>query len=198
MTWSWQKCLGGEAAHGMIALGPRAVARLEQHAPAWPLPKIFRMTKGGKLDEALFKGSTINTPSLLCVEDWLDALAWAEGEGGLAGLVARADRNLAVIAEWVAASSGFGFLAADAASRSSTSVCLTITAPWFTALPADEQKARVGRLVKLLAAEDVAHDIGAYRDAPAGLRIWAGPTVETADLAALLPWLDWALDEIAG
>jgi phosphoserine aminotransferase len=198
VTWSWQKCLGGEAAHGMIALGPRAVARLEQHAPAWPLPKIFRMTKGGKLDEALFKGSTINTPSLLCVEDWLDALAWAEGEGGLAGLVARADRNLAVIAEWVAASSGFGFLAADAASRSSTSVCLTVTAPWFAALPADEQKARVGRLVKLLEAEGVAHDIGAYRDAPAGLRIWAGPTVETADLAALLPWLDWALDEIAG
>jgi len=161
------------------------------------MPKIFRMTKGGRLDEDLFAGATINTPSLLCVEDWIDALRWAEGAGGLPALVARAEGNLAAIAAWVERSSSFGFLAADPAVRSCTSVCLTITAPWFAALPTDEQRARVGRLVKLLAAEGVAHDIGAYRDAPPGLRVWAGPTIETADLEALLPWLDWALAQVA-
>ncbi|HPF70234.1 MAG TPA: phosphoserine transaminase [Candidatus Krumholzibacteria bacterium] len=197
VTWSWQKCLGGEGGHGMLALGPRAVERLLAHAPAWPMPKIFRMTKGGRLDEDLFAGATINTPSLLCVEDWIDALRWAEGAGGLPALVARAEGNLAAIAAWVERSSSFGFLAADPAVRSCTSVCLTITAPWFAALPTDEQRARVGRLVKLLAAEGVAHDIGAYRDAPPGLRVWAGPTIETADLEALLPWLDWALAQVA-
>ena len=196
-TWSWQKCLGGEAAHGMIALGPRAVARLESHRPAWPVPKIFRLAKSGQLDEGVFKGATINTPSLLCVEDWLDALTWAEGLGGLPELIARSERNLAAIAGWIDGSRDFAFLAADPGTRSCTSVCVTITAGWFAALPADRQQACVGRLVALLAEEGVAHDIGAYRDAPPGLRLWAGPTVETADLEALLPWLDWALARCA-
>jgi len=197
VTWSWQKCLGGEAAHGMIALGPRAVARLEEHVPAWPLPKILRLVKGGKLDEGLFAGATINTPSLLCVEDWLDALAWAESVGGLPALIARAEGNLAAIAAWVEASPDFAFLAADPAARSCTSVCLSVTAPWFTALAAEEQRARVSRLAKLLEREDAACDVAGYRDAPPGLRVWAGPTVERDDLEALLPWLDWALAEVA-
>jgi phosphoserine aminotransferase len=193
VTWSWQKVLGGEAAHGMLALSPRAVARLESHKPAWPMPKIFRMTKDGKLNEGIFKGETINTPSMLCVEDALDGLRWAESVGGLKGLVARSEANLAAIARWVATKPGFDFLAEDAATRSCTSICLTITAPWFTALAADAQAAAAKKLASLLEKEGVALDAGAYRDAPPGLRIWGGATVETADIEALIPWLDWAL-----
>jgi phosphoserine aminotransferase len=193
VTWSWQKVLGGEAAHGMLALSPRAVARLESHKPAWPMPKIFRMTKDGKLNEGIFKGETINTPSMLCVEDALDGLRWAESIGGLKGLVARSEANLAAIARWVATKPGFDFLAEDAATRSCTSICLTITAPWFTVMGADAQAAAAKKLASLLEKEGVALDAGAYRDAPPGLRIWGGATVETADIEALIPWLDWAL-----
>ncbi|MCE2920282.1 MAG: phosphoserine transaminase [Roseomonas sp.] len=196
VTWSWQKVLGGEAAHGMLALSPRAVARLESYSPPWPMPKIFRLSSGGKLSEGIFKGETINTPSMLCVEDALDGLRWAESIGGLQGLIARSEANLAAIADWVAAGSGYGFLAQDAATRSCTSICLTITAPWFTALAADAQAAAAKKIASLLEAEDVALDAGAYRDAPPGLRIWGGATVETADIKALLPWLDWALASV--
>jgi phosphoserine aminotransferase len=192
VTWSWQKVLGGEAAHGMLALSPRAVARLESHTPSWPLPKIFRMTKGGKLNEGIFKGETINTPSMLAVEDALDGLRWAEGVGGLEGLVARSEANLAAIAEWVARTPWVDFLAEDPATRSCTSICLKIVAPWFTALDAAAQAAAAKALAGLLEKEGVALDAGAYRDAPPGLRIWGGATVETADIRALLPWLDWA------
>ncbi len=193
VTWSWQKVLGGEAGHGMLALSPRAVARLESYAPAWPLPKIFRMTKGGKLIEGIFKGETINTPSMLCVEDAIDGLRWAESVGGLKGLIARSEANLAAIARWVAGKPGYDFLAEDAATRSCTSICLTITAPWFTTLDAEAQAGAAKRIASLLEKEGVALDAGAYRDAPAGLRIWGGATVETSDIQALLPWLDWAL-----
>jgi len=192
VTWSWQKVLGGEAAHGMLALSPRAVARLESYKPAWPLPKIFRLTSGGKLIEGIFAGETINTPSMLCVEDALDGLRWAEGIGGLPALMARSQANLAAISSWVAKSDWAGFLAETLANRSSTSICLTITAPWFTALGADAQAAAAKKLAALLEKEGVALDIGAYRDAPPGLRIWGGATVETSDIEALLPWLDWA------
>ena len=193
VTWSWQKVLGGEAAHGMLALSPRAVARLESHTPAWPLPKIFRMTKGGKLNEGIFKGETINTPSMLCVEDALDGLRWAEAVGGIDALVARSEANLAAIARWVDGGSGFAFLAEDPATRSCTSICLTISAPWFTAMGGESQAAAAKKVASLLEKEGVALDAGAYRDAPPGLRIWGGATVETADIEALLPWLDWAL-----
>ncbi len=187
VTWSWQKALGGEAAHGMLALSPRAVARLESHEPAWPLPKVFRMTKGGKLIESLFQGATINTPSLLCVEDQVDALTWAEAEGGLAALIGRAEANLAAVADWAAARDWVDFLAEDPATRSCTSICLKLTdAPAETA-PA---------MTKLLAEAGAALDIGSYRDAPPGLRIWGGPTVELADIEALLPWLDWAFAKV--
>jgi len=197
VTWSWQKVLGGEAAHGMLALSPRAVARLESHKPAWPMPKIFRMTKDGKLNEGIFKGETINTPSMLCVEDALDGLRWAESVGGLAGLVARSEANLAAVADWVAGSPWAAFLAEDAATRSCTSICLKIVAPWFVALDAEAQAAAAKKLSALLEKEGVALDAANYRDAPPGLRIWGGATVETADIAALLPWLDWAFDQIA-
>ncbi len=197
VTWSWQKVLGGEAAHGMLALSPRAVARLESYSPPWPMPKIFRMTKGGKLNEGIFKGETINTPSMLCVEDAIDGLRWAEGVGGLKGLVARSEANLAAIARWVATKPGFDFLAEDPATRSCTSICLTITAPWFTAMGAEAQAAAAKKIASLLEKEGVALDAGAYRDAPPGLRIWGGATVETADIEALLPWLDWALATVA-
>ncbi len=197
VTWSWQKVLGGEAAHGMLALSPRAVARLESYSPPWPMPKIFRMTKGGKLNEGIFKGETINTPSMLCVEDAIDGLRWAEGVGGLKGLVARSEANLAAIARWVATKPGFDFLAEEAATRSCTSICLTITAPWFTAMGAEAQAAAAKKIASLLEKEGVALDAGAYRDAPPGLRIWGGATVETADIEALLPWLDWALATVA-
>ena len=191
-TYSWQKVLGGEAQHGILILSPRAVERLESHTPPWPLPKLFRMTKGGKLIEGIFKGETINTPSMLVIEDALDSLTWAESVGGLPGLMARTKANLAAVSDWVARTDWVGFLASDPASRSSTSICLTVVADWFTALPADDQAKAAKRMVALLDAEGVAHDIGAYRDAPPGLRLWGGATVETADMAALLPWLDWA------
>ena len=192
VTYSWQKVLGGEAQHGMLALSPRAVARLESYTPSWPLPKLFRMTKNGKLIEGLFAGETINTPSMLAVEDALDALVWAESVGGAAGLVERCRANAAALEAWVDASPWIGFLAAEAATRSRTSVCLKVVDPAFTALPADAQAAAAKRLASLLESEKVAYDIGSYRDAPPGLRIWAGATVETADLKALFPWLDWA------
>ncbi|MFM2151473.1 MAG: hypothetical protein RLZZ187_3779 [Pseudomonadota bacterium] len=197
VTWSWQKVLGGEAAHGMLALSPRAVARLESHKPAWPMPKIFRMTKDGKLNEGIFKGETINTPSMLCVEDALDGLRWAEGVGGLKGLVARSEANLAAVAGWVANSDWAAFLAEDAATRSCTSICLKIVAPWFVALDAEGQAAAAKKLSSILEKEGVALDAAAYRDAPPGLRIWGGATVETSDIAALLPWLDWAFAQVA-
>ena len=197
VTWSWQKVLGGEAAHGMLALSPRAVARLESHKPAWPLPKIFRLTKGGKLIEGIFKGETINTPSMLCVEDALDGLRWAESVGGLEGLIARSEANLAAVAHWVEASDWASFLAEDAATRSCTSICLSIKAPWFVALDGEAQAAVAKTLAGLLEKEGVALDAAAYRDAPPGLRIWGGATVETGDIAALLPWLDWAFAVVA-
>jgi phosphoserine aminotransferase len=195
VTFSWQKALGGEAAHGILILSPRAVARLESYVPAWPLPKIFRMTKAGKLNEGIFEGETINTPSMLCVEDYLDALLWAKAEGGLAGLVARADRNFAALAAWVAATPWVDFLAEAPATRSNTSVCLKIVDPAVAALDPKGQEAFAKALAARLDKEAVAFDIGAYRDAPPGLRIWTGSTVETADVEALTPWLDWAFAE---
>ncbi|HEY0833876.1 MAG TPA: phosphoserine transaminase [Azospirillum sp.] len=192
VTWSWQKVLGGEAAHGMLVLSPRAVARLESHKPAWPMPKIFRMTKDGKLNEGIFKAETINTPSMLAVEDAIDGLTWAKAIGGLPALVARSEGNLKLIADWQASSGWAGFLAGDPAVRSCTSICLTITDPAVTALDAAGQADFAKKMAALLEKEGVALDIGAYRDAPPGLRIWGGATVEGADIAALLPWLDWA------
>lgn len=192
ITWSWQKVLGGEAAHGMIVLSPRAVARLESYKPAWPLPKIFRMTKGGKLTEDLFEGSTINTPSMMCVEDCLDALFWAERIGGLPALIKRCEANFNTLAAWIAASNWLDFLAEDPAVRSTTSICFKVKDPWFTALPKEVQDKFLKTLAKMLDDEDVAKDIGSYRDAPAGLRIWGGATVEQSDIAVLLPWLDYA------
>ncbi len=192
-TFSWQKVLGGEAAHGMLILSPRAVERLESTTPPWPLPKIFRLTKGGKLIEGIFEGATINTPSMLAVEDYLQALAWAKSVGGLKGMIARADANFAVLETFVAENDWIDFLAEDPATRSTTSVCLKFTDPRITD-GAAFAKAVAGRLE----SEGVAFDIGAYRDAPPGLRIWCGSTVETADLQALMPWLKWAFDaEIA-
>ena len=193
-TFSWQKVLGGEAAHGMLVLSPRAVERLESYAPAWPLPKIFRLTKGGKLIEGVFKGATINTPSMLAVEDYLFALDWAKSQGGKDGLITKADANMAVLANFVTANDWVDFLANDVATRSNTSVCLKITDPRVTALSADAQVAFAKALTKSLELEAVAYDIGSYRDAPAGLRIWTGGTVEQADLEALVPWLSWAFE----
>ena len=192
VTFSWQKVLGGEAAHGMLILSPRAVERLETYTPPWPLPKIFRMTKGGKLIEGIFKGETINTPSMLCVEDYLDALNWAKSLGGLDALIARADANAKVVADWVEQTHWIDFLAKDPATRSNTSVCLKVVDPAVTALSADAQAAFAKELATRLEKEGVAFDIGAYRDAPAGLRIWCGATVERADIEALTHWLDWA------
>jgi phosphoserine aminotransferase len=192
VTFSWQKALGGEAAHGMLILSPRAVARLESHEPAWPMPKIFRMTKGGKLNEGIFVGETINTPSMLCLEDYLDALEWAKSVGGLKGLQARADSNAKTIADWVERTPWIAFLAADAKLRSNTSVCLKVVDPNVTRLPADAQAAFVKSIAAALDKEGVAYDIDAYRDAPPGLRIWCGSTVERSDVEALTLWLDWA------
>ena len=192
VTFSWQKVLGGEGGHGVLILSPRAVARLESYTPAWPMPKIFRMTKGGKLIEGIFTGETINTPSMLCVEDYLDALAWAEGIGGLPALIARADANAAVIDRFVQATPWIDYLAAVPETRSNTSVCLTIVDPDIAALDADAQAAFAKALAKRLEKEGVALDVAGYRDAPAGLRIWAGATVEASDMEALMPWLDWA------
>jgi phosphoserine aminotransferase len=197
VTWSWQKVLGGEAAHGMLALSPRAVERLQSYTPAWPLPKIFQLTKGGKLIDGIFAGETINTPSMLCVEDALDGLAWAERIGGLPALVARSESNLAAVADWVARSPNYAFLVTEPANRSCTSICLSITAPWFTALPAEAQADAAKRIAALLEKEAIAFDIAGYRDAPPGLRLWGGATVETADITALLPWLDWAAESVA-
>jgi phosphoserine aminotransferase len=192
VTFSWQKALGGEAAHGMLILSPRAVARLEGYTPPWPLPKIFRMTKGGKLIEGIFQGETINTPSMLCVEDYLDALEWAKSVGGLSALRARADGNTRVITEWVGRAKWIDFLAADPSIRSNTSVCLKVIDPAITRLAADTQAAFVKGIAAALDKEGVAFDIDAYRDAPPGLRIWCGSTVERADVEALTLWLDWA------
>jgi phosphoserine aminotransferase len=192
VTFSWQKVLGGEAAHGMLVLSPRAVERLESYAPPWPLPKIFRLTKAGKLNQGIFEGETINTPSMLCVEDYLDTLKWAKSIGGLAALIARADANAAVIADWVASTPWVAFLAKDPAIRSNTSVCLRIVDPSVTKLSGDAQAAFVKGLAAALEKEGVAYDIDAYRDAPPGLRVWCGSTVERADVEALTVWLDWA------
>jgi phosphoserine aminotransferase len=196
VTWSWQKVLGGEAGHGMLALSPRAVARLESHTPAWPMPKVFRLTSGGKLNEALFRGDTLNTPSMLCVEDALDGLRWAESVGGLAGLVARSAANLAAVAAWEASCDWAEFLPATADIRSSTSICLRLVAPWVTALDEATQKKISRQLAAHLEGEGVAFDIASYRDAPAGLRIWGGATIEASDIQALLPWLDWGWAQI--
>ena len=191
-TFSWQKALGGEAAHGMLVLSPRAVARLESHKPAWPLPKIFRLTKGGKLNEAIFEGETINTPSMLCVEDYLDALQWGKSIGGLDALIARADANTRVIADWVAVTPWVEFLAKVPATRSNTSVCLSIVDPAVTALAVDAQSAFAKNLAAAVEKEGAGYDIAHYRDAPPGLRIWCGATVEARDVEVLTQWLDWA------
>ena len=187
VTYSWQKVLGGEGAHGMLILGPRAVERLQSYVPPWPMPKIFRMTSGGKLTEGLFKGETINTPSMLCVADYLDALQWVDGIGGVPATIARSEANLKIIADFCAANDWISFLAKDAATRSNTSVCLSL----------DISEEQVKAMVKLLESEGVAYDIGAYKDAPAGIRIWCGATIEGADLQALLPWLSWAHAQVS-
>lgn len=197
VTFSWQKALGGEGAHGILILSPRAVARLESYTPAWPMPKLFRMTKGGKVSLDIFEGATINTPSMLCVEDALDALKWASSIGGLEAMRARADQNLKVLADWVAKTPWVDFLAATPDIRSNTSVCLKVVDPKIAALPEDAQADFAKKLASLLEKEGAALDIGGYRDAPAGLRIWCGATVEASDLEALTPWLDWAFATVS-
>lgn len=192
LTYSWQKVLGGEAQHGVVVLSPRAVERLETYQPAWPIPKIFRLSQKGKLIEGIFKGDTINTPSMLCVEDALDALIWAESIGGLSGLISRSEANLAAIAKWVEQSNWADFLAEKPETRSCTSICLKIVDAAFSSLSAEDQAKFAKKLAKLLEKQQVAYDIAPYRAAPPGLRIWGGATVETADIEALLPWLDWA------
>jgi phosphoserine aminotransferase len=198
VTWSWQKVMGGEAAHGMLVLSPRAVERLERYTPTWPLPKIFRITKGGKVDKAIFEGDTINTPSMLCVEDALDGLKWAESMGGLSALLRRSQSNLKTIEDWAERTDWVDFLAVEPMTRSNTSVCLKVIDPWFVALTAEEQAKVIRKMVALLETEQVAYDIASYRDAPSGLRIWAGATVEQKDIKALLPWLDWAYAKTKG
>ena len=192
VTWSWQKVLGGEGAHGMLALSPRAVERLESYTPPWPLPKIFRLTKAGKLNAGIFAGDTINTPSMLAVEDQLDALEWAASIGGIESLIARSEKNLAAVERWVNQSTWVGFLASDPSCLSSTSICLSITDPAFTSLAEADQRAMIKTMTGLLEERGVAFDIGGYRDAPPGFRIWGGGTVEANDIEALLPWMDWA------
>jgi phosphoserine aminotransferase len=196
VTFSWQKALGGEAAHGMLILSPRALERLESYTPPWPLPKVFRLKKAGKLLAGVFEGETINTPSMLCVEDYLDALSWAESIGGLPALMARADANAKVLFDWAASRPWVANLAADPATRSNTSVCLKITDPLVAALAREAQWAFVKRLEALLAEEGAAFDIAGHRDGPPALRIWCGPTVDAADVKALTPWLDWAFGEV--
>ncbi len=191
-TFSWQKVLGGEAAHGMLILSPRALKRLETYSPPWPLPKVFRLTKGGKIITGIFEGETINTPSMLCVEDYLDTLSWAESIGGLKALQARADANAQVVFDWIERTPWIANLARDPSTRSNTSVCLSIVDAAVTQLPVAEQWAFAKQIAALLDKEGVAYDIAAYRDAPPGLRIWTGSTVEKSDLEALMPWLDWA------
>lgn len=192
VTFSWQKVLGGEAAHGMLILSPRAVARLESHTPSWPVPKIFRMTKGGKLNEAIFVGDTINTPSMLCVEDYLDALEWAKSIGGLPALMQRADRNLSAIEAWVVKTPWAEFLAREKATRSNTSICIAVVDPAVRALAPDAQAAFIKVMDTALEKENAGYDTAGHRDAPPHIRIWGGATVETSDLEALFPWLDWA------
>jgi phosphoserine aminotransferase len=196
VTYSWQKVLGGEAAHGMLILSPRAVERLENYKPAWPLPKIFRMTKGGKLIEGIFEGETINTPSMLCVEDYLDSLNWSASIGGLQGLIARSQANFNALQSWMDGSDWIANLADVVETRSTTSVCMKIIDPWFLALSADQQPNVPKQIAALLDKQGVAYDINGYRDAPPGLRIWCGATVETADVQALTAWLDWAYASI--
>ncbi len=196
VTYSWQKVMGGEAAHGILVLSPRAVERLEDHTPSWPMPKLFRMTKGGKLNEGLFKGDTINTPSLLCVEDALDGLRWAENIGGLPELLRRSRSNLGVLERWVAASDWIAFLPNAVEVRSNTSVCLQIVDEWYSEQAEEDQRAKVKQMLVLLENERVAYDISGYRDAPPGLRIWCGSTVEARDLEALVVWLDWAFAQV--
>jgi phosphoserine aminotransferase len=198
VTWSWQKVLGGEGAHGMLALSPRAIERLLSYTPPWPLPKIFRLKDGAKLNEGIFEGATINTPSLLCVEDALDSLAWAETEGGLMALVRRSEANLAAVAAWVERTPWIDFLARDPATRSCTSICLQVVDPWFRALDKSARAKTIQALVGRIEQEGVGLDIASYRDAPPGLRIWGGATVDREDVEALLPWLDWAYTEVRG
>ena len=198
ISFSWQKALGSEAAHGMLILSPRAVARLEHYVPPWPLPKLFRLTKGGTVNLGLFRDETINTPSMICVEDMLDALSWATSVGDLDGMIARSTANLAAVSAWVEASDWAAFLAVKPETRSSTSICLSIVSPWFLGLSPEDQSATAKRLARLLDEEGVAYDLEPHRDAPPGLRIWGGATVETADIEALLPWLDWAHEQITG
>jgi len=195
VTFSWQKALGGEAGHGMLVLSPRAVERLETYKPAWPLPKIFRMTKGGKLNQGIFEGETINTPSMLCVEDYLDALNWAKSVGGLKALMARADANLKVLADWKAKTPWIDFLASDPAIRSNTSVCMKVVDPAIASLTGDAQIDFIKKLVALVEKEGAGYDFAGHRDAPAGLRIWCGATVEANDVALLTQWIDWAFAE---
>jgi phosphoserine aminotransferase len=195
VTWSWQKALGGEAAHGMIALSPRAVERLESYTPPWPLPKLFRLTNKGKLIEGIFRGETINTPSMLCLEDAIDSLKWAESVGGLDGCVARAEGNLAVVSDWVACTPWVEFLAVDPATRSCTSPCIMITDPWFAALDPETRFTTSRRMLGRLDTEGVGYDLATHRASPPGIRIWTGATVERSDVEALLPWLDWAWEQ---
>ena len=192
-TFSWQKVLGGEAAHGILVLSPNAVKRLESYTPHWPMPKIFRMTKGGKLVDGIFEGETINTPSMIAVEDYLDALTWAESVGGLKGLIGRSNANLGALSDWIAKGSSFGFLAEDETIRSNTSVCIKITDPWFAGLNEEAQAEAAKKVAAALDKEGVALDVAGYRAAPPGLRIWCGATVDEADVKALTPWLDWAV-----
>jgi phosphoserine aminotransferase len=196
VTWSWQKVMGGEGAHGMLVLSPRAIQRLESYTPAWPLPKIFQLTKKGQLIAGIFEGDTINTPSMLCVEDALDGLKWAESLGGLSGLIQRSQANFNAIANWVAQTDWVDFLATVPETRSNTSICLKIVDPWYLGLSQEDQAKGAKKIASLLDAEGVAYDIGAYRDAPPGLRIWGGATVEASDLEALMPWLDWAYSQV--
>ena len=196
VTWSWQKVLGGEAAHGMLALSPRAVARLESHTPPWPLPKIFRLTKDGRLNQEVFEGTTLNTPSMLCVEDALDSLRWAEEAGGVPALIAHAERNLATVAAWVSARPWIEFLAEAPETRSPTSICLKIVDPWFLGLGAAARRAAIKRLTGSIEEAGAGYDLAGHRDAPPGLRVWGGATVAGADIEALLPWLDWAFEEV--
>jgi phosphoserine aminotransferase len=196
LTYSWQKVMGGEAAHGVIVLSPRAVKRLESYTPDRPLPKIFRLTKGGKLIEGIFEGSTINTPSMLCVEDAIDGLKWAKSIGGLPKLIERSNNNLQVLEDWVAKSDWIDFLVEDKSIRSNTSICFKIVDKWYQSLSKEEQAAKAKELVSLMAKEEVAYDIGSYRDAPPGLRIWGGSTVESKDMEALTHWLDWGFSQI--
>ena len=196
ITWSWQKVMGGEAAHGMIALSPRAIERLESYTPPWPMPKIFKLAKNKKLISGIFSGASINTVSMLCVEDALDGLKWAESIGGLDALIQRSNSNLEAIANWVDQTDWIDFLAEDPDTRSNTSICLKIVAPWYLSLDPDQQAAKAKKLVQLLDQEGVAYDIGSYRDAPPGIRIWGGATVETDSIQALIPWIEWAFSKI--